>query len=76
VTDQAASGFPAAVADLRSQLSISDGPIGVAGGSAGSMVAYEVPIAAAVVSPVTQLAPLIAANERRFGVTYTWTDEI
>jgi dienelactone hydrolase len=81
VTDQAASEFPAAVADLRKQLSVSDGPIGVAGGSAGSMVAYEViaraevPIAAgAVVSPVSQLAPLVAANARRFDATYTWTD--
>ncbi|CAM3386246.1 prolyl oligopeptidase family serine peptidase [Kibdelosporangium persicum] len=82
VTRQAADEFPAAVAALRAQLSISDGPVSVAGGSAGSMVAYEViargdvPIAAgAVVSPVTQLAPLIAANERRFEITYTWSEE-
>ncbi|MBP2324475.1 pimeloyl-ACP methyl ester carboxylesterase [Kibdelosporangium banguiense] len=82
MTDQAVAEFPAAVADLRRQLSISDAPIGVAGGSAGSMVAYEViaradvPIAAgAVVSPVSQLAPVIAANARHFDITYTWTDE-
>ncbi|MFD1044935.1 alpha/beta hydrolase family protein, partial [Kibdelosporangium lantanae] len=31
--------------------------------------------AAAFMSPVTQLTPLIAANERRYGVTFTWTDE-
>jgi dienelactone hydrolase len=81
VTDQAASEFPAAVAELRKQLSISDAPIGVAGGSAGSMVAYEVMtraevpiVAGAVVSPVTQLAPVIAANARRYDITYTWTD--
>jgi pimeloyl-ACP methyl ester carboxylesterase len=82
VTKQAADEFPAAVEDLRKQLSIADGPVHVAGGSAGSMVAYEVmargdvPIAAgAVVSPVTQLAPLIAANERRFEITYNWTEQ-
>jgi pimeloyl-ACP methyl ester carboxylesterase len=82
VTDQAATEFPAAVADLRTQLSILDGPIGVAGGSAGSMVAYEVMaraevpiVAGAVVSPVSQLSPVIAANARRFEITYTWTDE-
>ncbi|ALG12467.1 alpha/beta hydrolase family protein [Kibdelosporangium phytohabitans] len=80
--DQAATEFPAAVAELREQLSIADGPVYVAGGSAGSMVAYEVVTrgeveiaAAAVVSPVTQLAPLIAANERRFEITYTWSGE-
>jgi dienelactone hydrolase len=81
VTDQAATEFPAAVADLRKQLSISDAPVGVAGGSAGSMVAYEVMaraevpiVAGAVVSPVSQLSPVIAANARRFDITYTWTD--
>ncbi|MCE7001677.1 prolyl oligopeptidase family serine peptidase [Kibdelosporangium philippinense] len=82
VTKQAADEFPAAVAELRKQLSISDGPVYVAGGSAGSMVAYEViargeiPIAAgAVVSPVTQLSPVIAANERHMGITYNWSAE-
>jgi pimeloyl-ACP methyl ester carboxylesterase len=82
VAEQAADEFPAAVAALRQELSIADGPIGVAGGSAGSMVAYEVitraevPIVAgAVVSPVTQLAATVAANERRFGITYTWTGQ-
>ncbi|MFC0108260.1 prolyl oligopeptidase family serine peptidase [Kibdelosporangium aridum] len=80
VAKQAADEFPAAVAELRQQLSISDGPVYVAGGSAGSMVAYEViargevPIAAgAVVSPVTQLTPVVAANERRFEMTYNWS---
>jgi surfactin synthase thioesterase subunit len=81
-TDQGASEFPAALARLREELPIADGPVGIAGGSAGSMVAFEVvaraevPIfAAAFASPVTQLAPLIAANERRFGVTFQWNDE-
>ncbi|MET0233164.1 MAG: prolyl oligopeptidase family serine peptidase [Kibdelosporangium sp.] len=81
VTEQAADEFPAAVAALRDQLSVSDGPVGVAGGSGGSLVAYEVmaraevPIAAgAVVSPVSQLAPVIAANARQFEITYTWTE--
>jgi dienelactone hydrolase len=81
VTEQAAAEFPAAVADLRTQLSISDAPVGVAGGSAGSMVAYEVMaraevpiVAGAVVSPVSQLSPVIAANARHFGITYAWTD--
>lgn len=81
-TGQAAGEFPKALAELRGQLSIADGPVGIAGGSAGSMVAYEVtaraevPIfASAFISPVTQLVPLIAANERRYGMTFQWTDE-
>ncbi|TCO53026.1 alpha/beta fold hydrolase [Actinocrispum wychmicini] len=81
-TEQGADEFPKALAELRTQLSIADGPVGIAGGSSGSMVAYEVaaraevPIfAAAFVSPVTQLVPLVAANERRYGVTFPWNDE-
>ncbi|MEU6646017.1 prolyl oligopeptidase family serine peptidase [Saccharomonospora sp. NPDC046836] len=81
VTDQAAAEFPAAVAALREQLSLADAPIGVAGGSAGATVALEVlaraelPIAAAaLVNPVTRLSAAVAANERRFGVSYRWTE--
>ncbi|MFC4003054.1 alpha/beta hydrolase family protein [Prauserella oleivorans] len=81
VTEQAATEFPGAVADLRRQLSLPDSPVGVAGGSAGATVALEVlaraevPIgAAALVSPVTQLGPAVGANERQFGVTYRWSE--
>ncbi|MDI5974652.1 alpha/beta hydrolase family protein [Amycolatopsis magusensis] len=81
VTGQAAAEFPAAVAELRQRFAIADGPIGVAGGSAGSTVALEVlaraevPIAAAaVVSPVVQLAPAVGRNERFYGSAYPWTD--
>lgn len=79
VTEQAANEFPAVVAELRSRLSLVDDPIGVAGGSAGATVALEVLArsevaisAAALVSPVTQLAPAVAANERRYDITYNW----
>jgi alpha-beta hydrolase superfamily lysophospholipase len=81
VTEQAAGEFPAALAELRDRLPGAHGPLGVFGGSAGAIVALEVlargdvEIAAgAVASPVVQLAPMIAANERRFGVTYSWTE--
>lgn len=81
VTDQGASEFPAALAELRARFSIADGPIGVVGGSAGGAVALEVLArgdveinAAALINPVTQLAPAVAANERRYGVVYPWTD--
>lgn len=81
VTEQAAAEFPAALAELRDRLPGATGPLGVFGGSAGSIVALEVlargavEIAAcAVASPVVKLAPMIAANERRYGVTYAWTE--
>jgi alpha-beta hydrolase superfamily lysophospholipase len=81
VTDQAAEEFPAAVAELRDRLPHADGPLGVFGGSAGSLVALEVlaradlPVAAgAVVSPVVQLAPVIGRNERLYGVAYPWSE--
>ncbi|WP_086851486.1 alpha/beta hydrolase family protein [Amycolatopsis kentuckyensis] len=81
VTEQAAGEFPAALAELRDRLPGATGPLGVFGGSAGAIVALEVlargdadVAAAAVASPVVQLAPMITANERRFGVTYAWTE--
>jgi alpha-beta hydrolase superfamily lysophospholipase len=80
VTEQAAGEFPAALAELRDRLPGATGPLGVFGGSAGALVALEVLArgdagitAGAVASPVVQLAPMIAANERRFGLTYAWT---
>ncbi|EOD64182.1 alpha/beta hydrolase family protein [Amycolatopsis vancoresmycina] len=80
VTEQAAGEFPAALAELRDRLPGATGPLGVFGGSAGALVALEVLArgdaaitAAAVASPVVQLAPVIAANERRFGVAYAWS---
>ena len=81
VTEQAAGEFPAALAELRDRLPGATGPLGVFGGSAGAIVALEVlargdaDIAAgAVASPVVQLAAMIAANERRYGMTYSWTE--
>ncbi len=72
----AADEFPAALAALRP--TVGDGPRAVFGGSIGSLVAQEVatrlPVAAiGLVSPVTQLRPVVAANGRRYGVTYDWS---
>ena len=73
----AAAEFPAAYAALRSELGFGAGPA-VLGGSHGALVAQQVattvPVDALVpVSPVTRLRAVIAANERRYGVTYEWT---
>lgn len=77
ITDQAAAEFDAAYAALRARFGFT-GPLAVVGGSLGSAVAQLVAIerpdvvAMALVSPVAQLRMIVAANERRFGVTYPW----
>lgn len=78
---QAAEEFQAVLADLRARLPASSGPIAVVGASAGALPAQLVlaggaaPISAAVlISPVIQLAEVVAANERRFQVSYPWSD--
>ena len=78
---QAADEFPAVLADLRAQLPATAGPIGVVGASVGALPAQLVLAgraaqvsAAALVSPVIQLTEVVAANERRFGVSYPWSD--
>jgi pimeloyl-ACP methyl ester carboxylesterase len=76
---QAVAEFPAALDALCTQLPVDDGPIGLIGGSIGALPAQLVIAAgaarvgaAALVSPVIQLAEVVAANERRFGVAYPW----
>jgi len=78
---QAVEEFPAALAALREQLPVEDGPLGLVGASIGALPAQLVMAghcarvsAAALVSPVIQLAEVVAANERRFSVTYPWND--
>lgn len=82
VVEQAASEAPAAIAALRKQLPIDDGPIGIVGGSAGGAIALlilaesQLPVAAAaLLNPVVHVAPVLAAGERTYGMTYSWTDE-
>ena len=78
---QAVDEFPAVLAALRDRLGIGDGPIGVVGASIGALPAQlvmadnSVPVsAAALISPVIQLAEVVAANERRYGVSYAWSE--
>jgi dienelactone hydrolase len=78
---QAVDEFPEVLAELRAQLPVTDGPIGVVGASVGALPAQLVVAghaaqvaAAALISPVIQLAEVVAANERRFGVSYPWSD--
>jgi dienelactone hydrolase len=69
------------LAELRAHLPVADGPIGLIGASIGTLPAQLVIAngatkvsAAALISPVIQLAEVVGANERRFDVTYPWSD--
>jgi pimeloyl-ACP methyl ester carboxylesterase len=74
--------FPAALAELRREHGLADGRIALVGASIGALVALsviaagELPVSAvALVSPALRLTGVVAANERRFGVTYPWNDD-
>ena len=78
---RAVAEFPAVLAGLRARLPVTSGPIGVVGASVGALPAQlvmaggAVPVGAAVlISPVIQLAEVVAVNERRFQVSYPWSD--
>lgn len=77
VVERAAAEAPAAIAALRAELPVGDGAIGLVGGSAGSAVALlllaegALPVgAAALFSPVSQLAPVA----QYFDATYPWSE--
>lgn len=82
VVEQAAGEAPSVVDALRQQLPVNNGPIGIVGGSAGGAIALlvlaesELPVeVAALVNPVVHVAPVIAAGERTYGMTYSWSNE-
>lgn len=73
---------PAALAALRAELDIADGPVGLLGGSAGgcvvpALLAEQVlPAAAAVViKPAIRLTSVITVNESLMNIRYHWTPE-
>jgi dienelactone hydrolase len=86
VAIQAAEEFPAALAELRRQLDLRDGPVGLVGGSIGAAVAQlvltqaapsagiTVP-AAVLISPITRLSAAVEAIGRSFGMAYSWTPQ-
>ncbi len=81
IATQAAREFEAALVDLRGQLGLEEGPIGLLGGSLGAAVAQLVLVegtidvrALVLVSPIVQLRPAVEAMGRYFGVSYPWSD--
>ncbi len=79
---QAASEFPAALAALRDQLPVDDGPLGVLGASLGGAVVLQVlaasgiPVAAAaLVNPGVRVRSAVGLVEGLAGHPYEWTAE-
>lgn len=79
--DRVTGELPAAVAELRTQLGLPDGPIGLVGHGEGGTMALlalaqrRIPIAvAAVVAPIAFPARAVQARERRYG-PYSWRPE-
>lgn len=80
VTADAAAEFAPALAELRSQLPLGNGPLGLFGGSVGAAAALlvmaetGVPVEAAVlISPLIQLRPGVDAMARQFEFSYPWS---
>jgi predicted esterase len=81
VAVRATAELPGAVADLRTQLGLPDGPIGLIGHGEGGTLALlamaqrRIPIAAAaLVAPIAIPARAVQARERRYG-PYPWSAE-
>jgi pimeloyl-ACP methyl ester carboxylesterase len=83
MTRQAVAEFPSALEELRLRLPLANGPVALVAASAGTFVALSVLAdpgpdlsvhAVALISPALQLSAVVGANERRFGVTYPWSE--
>jgi dienelactone hydrolase len=79
---QAVEEFPAALSELREQLPVDNGPIGVLGGSFGGMVVLQIlarpqsPIkAAALVNPAVRARSVVELVEDIIGRPYPWNAE-
>lgn len=80
LTGQAEEEFPAALAELRNRFPITEGPIGVLGGSLGGLVALRVltgdtPVAAAaLVNPLIRARTMVAMIEDQLDRAYAWDE--
>jgi len=81
ISDQAVAEVAPAYDELRRELDLGSGPVGVLGGSHGAAVAQlviaegTVDVSAAVlVSPVVRLRSIVEANARNYDMTYTWSE--
>lgn len=79
---QAAYEFPAALAAVRKQLPVDDGPVSLLGGSLGGAVALQVlttqqiPVrAVALVNPAVRIRSVVPLVDGMAGCPYEWTEE-
>jgi dienelactone hydrolase len=79
--EHAADRLPDVLAEVRRELRVADGPIGLTGFSVGGTAALltlargAVPVsAAALIAPIMAPARAVEALERRTGSPYQWTD--
>ncbi|RZQ65772.1 alpha/beta hydrolase [Amycolatopsis suaedae] len=79
---QAAAEFPAALAALRDQLPVGDGPVSVLGASLGGAVALrvlttsEIPLrSVALVNPAVRVRSAVGLAEGLAGHPYRWTEQ-
>lgn len=80
--ERAAELLPAAVDDIRADLALDLGPIGLAGFSTGASAAFlalsrgEVPVtAAALVAPIVSPARTVSALKRATGRAHEWSEQ-
>lgn len=81
-THQAADEFPAALAALREQLPVDDGPVSLLGASLGGAVALRVlttqriPVrSVALVNPAARIRSAVERSKDLTGQAYRWTGE-
>ncbi|MFD6099057.1 alpha/beta hydrolase family protein [Nocardiopsis flavescens] len=82
VVEGAAAELSRLVAELRALFPVTDDPVGLVGVGAGASAALltlaegDLPVGAtALVNPVADPAPVLAARERHHGTPYAWTGD-
>ncbi|GAB3206496.1 prolyl oligopeptidase family serine peptidase [Marinactinospora thermotolerans] len=82
VIEQAAMELVEVAEELRERFPVHDGPFGLAGVGAGGAAALlalaesRLPIGAmAVVNPIIDPTPVLAARERHLGIAYHWSEQ-
>ncbi len=80
VVDEAAAELRRVIGELRSAFPIADTPVGLVGVGAGAsavllaLAENRLPTgAAAIINPIIEPSPLMAARERRTGTPYRWS---
>jgi pimeloyl-ACP methyl ester carboxylesterase len=80
LTRQAIEEFPSALAAVRAEFGIAEGPVGIVGASLGGLVALRALVgntpvsAAALVNPLIRIRTLVDLVDKNLGRTYEWDE--